>query len=114
MIPAPRKMSPLVRNLVKRAVKLSLDDLKANHSQAFLSSRDVEGECISLLGLQSQGVGTEIVENCIEERIVSVVEMDNKKPHNSQEPAPFLFEEDPVEELEFQENDFSPLNSLLF
>ncbi|KAL3031509.1 hypothetical protein AAZX31_02G033300 [Glycine max] len=42
MIPAPRKMSPLVRNLVKRAVKLSLDDLKANHSQAFLSSRDVE------------------------------------------------------------------------
>ncbi|KAG5050725.1 hypothetical protein JHK87_002923 [Glycine soja] len=128
MIPAPRKMSPLVRNLVKRAVKLSLDDLKANHSQAFLSSRDVEtiagilsscdldfqGECISLLGLQSQGVGTEIVENCIEERIVSVVEMDNKKPHNSQEPAPFLFEEDPVEELEFQENDFSPLNSSLF
>ncbi|KAH1260099.1 Type 2 DNA topoisomerase 6 subunit B-like [Glycine max] len=121
-----------ILNLVKRAVKLSLDDLKANHSQAFLSSRDVEicgyapdlarqllgsclpGECISLLGLQSQGVGTEIVENCIEERIVSVVEMDNKKPHNSQEPAPFLFEEDPVEELEFQENDFSPLNSLLF
>ncbi|RZC28228.1 Type 2 DNA topoisomerase 6 subunit B-like isoform A [Glycine soja] len=134
-IPAPRKMSPLVRNLVKKAVKLSLDDLKANHPQAFLSSRAVEirsyapdlaktiaglilsssdldfqGECFSLLGLQSQEVGTEIVENCIEERIVSVIEMNDKKSYNSQEPAPFLFEEDPVEELEFQENDSSPLD----
>ncbi|RDX72020.1 Type 2 DNA topoisomerase 6 subunit B-like protein, partial [Mucuna pruriens] len=130
MIPAPRKMSPLDRNLVKRAVKLSLDDLKANHSQAFLSSRalqirgyapdlaksiaglilsssdlNFQGECFSLLGLQSQEVGTEIVENCIEERIVSVIEMNDKKPHNSQEAAPFLFEE-----LEFQENDFSPMD----
>jgi len=42
MIPAPRKMSPHDRNLVKRAVKLSLDDLKANHSQAFLSSRALQ------------------------------------------------------------------------
>ncbi|KAH1264350.1 Type 2 DNA topoisomerase 6 subunit B-like [Glycine max] len=134
-IPAPRKMSPLVRNLVKKAVKLSLDDLKANHPQAFLSSRAVEirsyapdlaktiaglilsssdldfqGECFSLLGLQSQEVGTEIVENCIEERIVSVIEMNDKKSYNSQEPAPFLFEEDPVEELEFQENDSNPLD----
>ncbi|TKY69864.1 hypothetical protein E2542_SST06147 [Spatholobus suberectus] len=91
MIPAPRKMSPLDRNLAKRAVKLSLDDLKANHSQAFLSSRalqirsyapdlaktiaglilsssdlDFQGECFSLLGLQSQEAATETVENCIE------------------------------------------------
>nr|KYP66158.1 hypothetical protein KK1_012442 [Cajanus cajan] len=132
---APRKKSPLDRNLVKRAVKLSLDDLKANHSQAFLSSRalqicsyapdlaktiaglilsssdlDFQGECFSLLGLQSQEVGTGIVENCIEERIVSVIEMNDQKPHNSQEAAPFLFEKDPVQELEYQENDFSPLD----
>ncbi|KAL2347325.1 hypothetical protein Fmac_001325 [Flemingia macrophylla] len=132
---APRKMSPLDRNLVKRAVKLSLDDLKANHSQAFLSSRalqtcsyapdlaktiaglilsssdlDFKGECFSLLGLQSQEVGTETVENCIEERIVSVIELNDKKPHNCQEAAPFLFEKDPVQELEFEENDFCPLD----
>ncbi|CAJ1931454.1 unnamed protein product [Sphenostylis stenocarpa] len=136
-IPAPRKMPPLYRNLVKKAVKLSLDDLKANHSQAFLSSRalqirgyapdlaktiaglilsssdlDFQGECLSLLGLQFQEVGTEIVESCIEERIVSVIEMNDKKPQNSQQVAPFLFEEleDPVQETEFQENDFSPLD----
>ncbi|WVZ10525.1 hypothetical protein V8G54_015055 [Vigna mungo] len=137
MIPAPRKLSPLNRNLVKRAVKLSLDDLKANHSQAFLSSRalqirgyapdlaktiaglilsssdlDFQGECFSLLGLQSQEVGTEIVESCIEKRIVSVIEMNDKKPNNSQQVAPYLFEEleNPVQDSEFQENDFSPLD----
>ncbi|ESW29438.1 hypothetical protein PHAVU_002G070600 [Phaseolus vulgaris] len=137
VIPAPRKMSPLARNLVKRAVKLSLDDLKANHSQAFLSSRavqirgyapdlaktiaglilsssdlDFQGECFSLLGLQSQEVGTEIVESCIEERIVSVIEMNDKKPHNYQQVAPYLFEEleNPVQESELQENDFSPFD----
>ncbi|KAL9285123.1 hypothetical protein ACSQ67_024515 [Phaseolus vulgaris] len=130
-------MSPLARNLVKRAVKLSLDDLKANHSQAFLSSRavqirgyapdlaktiaglilsssdlDFQGECFSLLGLQSQEVGTEIVESCIEERIVSVIEMNDKKPHNYQQVAPYLFEEleNPVQESELQENDFSPFD----
>ncbi|KAK7407252.1 hypothetical protein VNO78_08995 [Psophocarpus tetragonolobus] len=137
MIPAPRKMSPLDRNLVKRAVKLALDDLKANHSQDFLSSRalqirsyapdlaktisglilsssdlDFQGECLSLLGLQSQEVGSESLENCIKERIVSVIAMNDTKPHNSQQMGPFLFEEleDPVQDLEFQENDFSPLD----
>lgn len=91
-------------------------DLAKTIAGLILSSSDLDfqGECFSLLGLQSQEVGTEIVENCIEERIVSVIEMNDKKSYNSQEPAPFLFEEDPVEELEFQENDFSPLNSLLF
>ncbi|KAK7307224.1 hypothetical protein VNO77_40093 [Canavalia gladiata] len=136
MIPAPR-ISQLERNLVKRAVKLSLDDLKVKHSGDFLSSRalqirryapdlaktiaglilsssdlDFQGECFSLLGLQSQEVRTEIVENCIEERIVSVIEMNDKKPNNPQEVAPFLFEEDPVQEIEieFQENDFGPFD----
>ncbi|KAK7309694.1 hypothetical protein RJT34_06630 [Clitoria ternatea] len=135
--PASRKMSLLDRNLVKRAVKLSLDDLKVKHSGDFLSSRalqirsyapdlaktiaglilsssdlDFKGECFSLLGLQSQEVGTEIVGNCIEERIVSVIEKKDKKPYNNtQEVAPFLFEEDPVQEVEFEENDISPLDS---
>jgi len=35
-------MSQLERSLVKRAVKLSLDDLKANHSGDFLSSRALQ------------------------------------------------------------------------
>ncbi|XP_027362820.1 type 2 DNA topoisomerase 6 subunit B-like [Abrus precatorius] len=135
MIPVPRKMSRRDRNLVKRVIKLSLDDLKSKHSGVLLSSRalqirryapdlaktiaglilsssdlDFQGECFSLLGLESREVGTEVVQNCIEERIVSVIEMNDKKPHSSQEVAPFLFEEDPVQEIEFQENDFSPLD----
>lgn len=142
MIPAPRKMSQHDRNLVKRAVKLSLDDLKEKHSGLFLSSHalqirsyapdlaktisglilsssdlDFQGECFSLLGLQSREVGTEDVENCIKEKIVSVIEMNDKKPQETKEVAPFLFEDDRVQEVEFQENDyqeneldFSPLD----
>jgi len=73
---------------------------------------DFQGECFSLLGLQSQEVGTDTVESSIEERIVSVIEMNDKKPYNSQQVAPYLFEEleNPVQESEFQENDFSPLD----
>ncbi|WJX55934.1 hypothetical protein P8452_41647 [Trifolium repens] len=38
----PRKMTQLDRSLLKRAVKISLDDLKAKHSGDFLSSRAVQ------------------------------------------------------------------------
>lgn len=138
VIPTPRKMSQLERSLVKRAVKLSLDDLKANHFGDFLSSRalqirnyapdlaqtitglilsssdlDFQRECFSLLGLQSQDVGTEIMENSIKEKIVSVIETNDKDPDKSKEIAPFLFEEDDhIHELEveFQESDFSYLD----
>ncbi|KAK2374480.1 type 2 DNA topoisomerase 6 subunit B [Trifolium repens] len=138
VIPTPRKMSQLDRSLLKRAVKLSLDDLKAKHSGDFLSSRavqirnhapdlaqtiaglilsssdlDFQRECFSLLGLQSQDVGTEIMENSIKEKIVSVIEINDKESDKSKEIAPFLFkEEDHMQELEveFQESDYSPLD----
>ncbi|CAI8587589.1 unnamed protein product [Vicia faba] len=138
-IPAPRKRSQIDRSLVKRAIKFSLDDLKAKHFGDFLSSRalqirnyapdlaqtiaglifsssdlNFQRECFSLLGLQSQDVGTEIMENSIMEKIVSVIEMNDKDPDKSKEIAPFLFEEDDhiQEELEveFQENYLSPLD----
>ncbi|PNY05669.1 hypothetical protein L195_g002124 [Trifolium pratense] len=133
-----RKMSQLDRSLLKKAVKLSLDDLKDKHSGDFLSSRavqirnhapdlaqtiaglimsssdlDFQRECFSLLGLQSQDVGTEIMENSIKEKIVSVIEMNDKESDKSKEIAPFLFEEeDHIQELEveFQESDYSPLD----
>lgn len=142
VIPTPRKTSQLDRNLVKKAVKLSLDDLKAKHSGDFLSSRalqirnyapdlaqtiaglilsssdlDFQRECFSLLGLQSQDVGAEIMENSIKEKIVSVIEMNDNEPDKPKEIAPFLFEEDDhIQELEveFQENDFSPLDLDMF
>ncbi|OIW10571.1 hypothetical protein TanjilG_15943 [Lupinus angustifolius] len=128
---APRKTSKLDRNLVKKAVKISLDDLRERNSGLFLSSRaiqirsyapdlaktiaglilsssdlDFQGECFSLLGLQSQEVGTENVENCIKERIVSVIETNDKKPHKTNEVEPFLFEDDRVHGVEFQENNY--------
>ncbi|KAK7252376.1 hypothetical protein RIF29_36276 [Crotalaria pallida] len=127
----PRKTSQVDRNLVKKAVKLSLDDLKEKNPGLFLSSRalqirsyapdlaktiaglilssddsDFQGECFSLLGLQSQEVGTENVENCIKEKIVSVIEMNDKEPHKTKEVAPFLFVDDRVQDMEFQENNY--------
>jgi hypothetical protein len=86
-----------------------------------LSSKDsgFQGECCSLLGLQSQGVGGEIVEDCIKEKIISVIEMNDRKSYQrSEEVAPFLFENDCLQVLEFQEEeyeegddgDFSPLD----
>ncbi|XP_028774245.1 type 2 DNA topoisomerase 6 subunit B-like [Neltuma alba] len=130
MIRAPRKESQTGRNLVKRAVKLSLDDLKNKHAGALLSARatkicsyapdlgktiaglilssndlEFQGECLSLLGLQSQRVGAETVENRIVQRIVSVIEMNDKKDQKTQEAAPFLFDDDRLREEEFQEND---------
>ncbi|XP_028754436.1 type 2 DNA topoisomerase 6 subunit B-like [Neltuma alba] len=135
MIRAPRKESQTGRNLVKRAVKLSLDDLKNKHAGALLSARatkicsyapdlgktiaglilssndlEFQGECLSLLGLQSQRVGAEIVENRIVQRIVSVIEMNDKKDQKTQEAAPFLFDDDRLREEEFQENDEGDYN----
>lgn len=85
-----------------------------------LSSNDsgYQEKCFSLLGLQFQGVGGEIVEDCIKEKIVSVIEMnDRKSRQRSEEVAPFLFRDDCLQELEFQEEEyeegedaFSPLD----
>lgn len=91
-------------------------DLAQTIAGLILSSSDLnfQRECFSLLGLQSQDVGTEIVQNSIKEKIVSVIEMNDKDPDKSKEIAPFLFEEDDhiQEELEgeFQESYLSPLD----
>lgn len=88
-------------------------DLAKTIAGLILSSSDLDFQrvCFSLLGLQSQEVGTEVMENSIKEKIVSVIEMNDKKPHKSKDFAPFLFEEDDhIQETEFQENDFSSLD----
>ncbi|GMY26240.1 type 2 DNA topoisomerase 6 subunit B-like isoform X1 [Fagus crenata] len=144
MLPSTRQKTQLDRNLVKRVVKLALDDLKEKHAGVLLSAhalkirshapdlaKTIAGlilsskdsgfqvECCSLLGLQSQGVGGEIVEDCIKEKIISVIEMNDRKSYQrSEEVAPFLFENDCLQVLEFQEEeyeegddgDFSPLD----
>ena len=81
-------------------------DLAKTIAGLILSSNDLhfQKECFSILGLQSQEIGTDIVVNCIEERIVSVIEMNDKDPQKSKE-APTLFGDENMQQVEFQEND---------
>ena len=65
---------------------------------------DFQSECISLLGLlQSQEIGGETIEDCIKEKIISVIETNDRKPEKSKKAAPFLFEDDCPQNLYFEE-----------
>lgn len=78
-------------------------DLARTIAGLILSSNDsnFQGECISLLGLQSEEMETRRVENCIKERIVSVIDLNDRKPQRSKEAAPYLFEDDCYQEPNF-------------
>ncbi|XP_024042200.1 type 2 DNA topoisomerase 6 subunit B-like [Citrus clementina] len=120
------------RNLIKKAAKLALDDLKEKHAGAFLSAhalkicsyapdlaRTIAGlilssndsefqeECFSILGLQSQNIRNEIVEDSIQQKIISVIQMNDGKPLRSKEAASsFLFEDERLQEPNIQEEDY--------
>ncbi|XP_031501377.1 type 2 DNA topoisomerase 6 subunit B-like isoform X2 [Nymphaea colorata] len=108
------------RSLVKNAMKLSLDDLKAKYPGLFLSphavkikkhvpelSRTIAGlilssnddhftkECAVLLGIQPSDLGKEgRVESCVRERIMSIIEMNDINPRKrGREEANLLFHE---------------------
>ncbi|XP_072982689.1 type 2 DNA topoisomerase 6 subunit B-like isoform X2 [Typha latifolia] len=113
-----RQRSTPDRNLVKKAVKVALDDLKANNIGLFLSSHSIkirenapelsraiaglilssndsefQDECAALLGLPSVNSGTEgLIESCIHEKIVGIIELNDKKPKEDRNSAPCLFE----------------------
>ncbi|CAN1236233.1 Type 2 DNA topoisomerase 6 subunit B-like [Linum grandiflorum] len=97
-----RKTEP-DKNVVKKAVKLAMDDLKDRNPGLLLSQRsikirsyapdlarsiaglitssmdrDFREECFSLLGLQAEDVGT--AEDCIRKKIVSVIEVNDRNP----------------------------------
>lgn len=117
------------RNLIKKVVKLALDDLKEKHSGLLLSAHavkicsyapdlastiagiilssddsDFQTECISLLGLlQSPEIEGETIEDCIKEKIISVIEMNDRKTEKSKEAAPFLFGDDCLQDPYFEE-----------
>ncbi|XVF02471.1 hypothetical protein REPUB_Repub04eG0178200 [Reevesia pubescens] len=117
------------RHLIRKAVKFALDDLKEKQTGLLLSAHavkicsyapdlastiaglilssndsDFQRECISLLGLfQSQEIGGEAIEDCIKEKIISVIEMNDRKPEKSKEVAPFLFEDDCPQDPYFEE-----------
>lgn len=126
MIPGGHKIQS-DQNLMKRAIKLALDDLKEKHEGTLLSENalkifssvpnlaktltglimssnhsDFRGECLSLLGLQSPEVRREVVEDCIKEKIISVIAKNDRKPQRCPEVAPSLFEEDCTKEMYYE------------
>ncbi|XP_040971278.1 type 2 DNA topoisomerase 6 subunit B-like isoform X1 [Gossypium hirsutum] len=114
------------RHLIKKGVKLALDDLKEKHTGLLLSahavkicsyapdlassiagiilsSNDVKfrSKCSLLLELsQSQEIGKQTVEDRIKEKIISVIETNDRKPEKIKEAAPFLFEDDRPQDLD--------------
>ncbi|KAJ4829094.1 hypothetical protein Tsubulata_029424 [Turnera subulata] len=131
-----RQKDPPDRNLIKGAVKVALDDLKEKYAGSFLSvhalkicsytpelARSIAGlilsstdpdfqlECFSLLGLKSGEIGRDIVEDCIKEKIVSVIERNDGKSQQSKEGAPFLFEDDIPRDSYFLEPEYEDFDT---
>lgn len=83
-------------------------DLAKTISSLILSSNDSEfrKECFSFLGLPSQGVGGEVLDDCIKERLITVVEMNDRDPQRSKEIPTFLFEDDHMQDSGSQDEEF--------
>ncbi|KAK2977504.1 hypothetical protein RJ640_016132 [Escallonia rubra] len=130
-LPPVKQKAGLGQSLVKKAIKLALNDLKEKNAGVLLSAHalkicsyapdlaktisglilssndsNFQGECISLLGLQGQNFEKETVENCVKEKIISVIELNDRKPQRSREAAPPLFEDGYFQEPEFLYEDF--------
>ncbi|RXH69743.1 hypothetical protein DVH24_006999 [Malus domestica] len=130
-IPSARRKTRPDQNLIKKAIKLALNDLKDNYAGVLLSAHavkvrsyapdlaktisslilssndaDFREECCSFLGLQSHGVGGEVVEDCIREKIIAVVEMHDREPQRSKELPTFLFEDDHMQEFGSQDGEY--------
>ncbi|XP_040374874.1 type 2 DNA topoisomerase 6 subunit B-like isoform X3 [Rosa chinensis] len=125
------KMQP-DQKLVKKAVKFALNDLKDKHAGVLLSAHALKvrdcapdlaktisslilcsndsnfrEECFSFLGLPCQGVGSELVEDCIKEKIISVIDMnDREQPQRSKEVPTFLFEDDHFQDSGSQDEEY--------
>lgn len=84
-------------------------DLARTIAGLILSSNDSEfqEECFSILGLQSQNIRNEIVEDSIQQKIISVIQMNDGKPLRSKEAASsFLFEDERLQEPNIQEEEY--------
>ncbi|KAL2559797.1 hypothetical protein Fot_04536 [Forsythia ovata] len=73
-----------------------------------LSSNDLsfKGECISLLGLQFQEINREVVEDCIKEKIISAIGINDRKPQRTREAASFLFGNEVIQELDTLDKEY--------
>lgn len=70
-------------------------DLAKTIAGLILSSSDLsfKQECFSLLALQFQNFDRHTVEDCIKDRIVSAINVNDRKPKRSRETKTLLFEE---------------------
>ncbi|KAK4365755.1 hypothetical protein RND71_013635 [Anisodus tanguticus] len=119
------------RNLARKAVKCALDDLKENNQGVLLSTRELkmcdyaldlaktlarlilssndlnfQEECCSLLGVQSQEVNPDNVGNCIREKIISVIGLNDRNSQKHKEAPSFLFEDDCFRKEDFMDEDY--------
>lgn len=83
-------------------------DLARTIAGLIISSNDSEfqGECLSVLGLQSQDIGGKHVEAYIKEKIISVIEMNDRKPQRSKEATAFLFEDECLQDEEYDSGEY--------
>ncbi|GAB4839781.1 hypothetical protein Ancab_020491 [Ancistrocladus abbreviatus] len=130
-IPPARQRGQHERKIIKQSIRLALDDLKENHRGALLSANAVkissyapdlaksiaglilssddhtfQEECFSLLGLQPESIGRDIVENCITGKIVSAIAMDDRRPTRCSLAAPSLFQEDCLQQPDCQRDEY--------
>lgn len=77
-------------------------DLAKTIAGLISSSNDLsfKGECISLLGLQFQEITRNAVEDCIKEKIISAIGLNDRKPQRTREAASFLFDDEVIQELD--------------
>ncbi|KAL7149654.1 hypothetical protein ABFS83_05G055300 [Erythranthe nasuta] len=141
MIPLCSQNNQLDRSFTRKAVKLALTALKKSNAGVLLSERAVkicsyapdlaktisalimtshdsnfQTECFSLLGLQSQENKNNVLEDCIKDKIISVVAKNDGISWGNRE-APVLFEDNthhesylPDEEYEQGDETFSHLD----
>lgn len=83
-------------------------DLARTLAGLILSSNDsnFKEECVSLLGLECEEIETEIVNDCIKERIISVIELNDRKRQRGKEAETFLFEDDYFQEPDFMDEEY--------
>ncbi|KAH9618662.1 hypothetical protein KSS87_002865, partial [Heliosperma pusillum] len=119
--------------LMKEAIRLALDDLKERYSGALLSAHAVkintyapdlarsitglilssddpnfQGECLGLLGMQMGNIEGESVEECIKQKILSAIDINDRRPPSLKrnEDIPFLFGVEHYDEPENMWHDY--------
>lgn len=127
------------RNLVKKAIRIALDDLKEKYRGLFLSPRarkirayapslsgsiaglilssndkEFQGECASLLGLCPSDVYQEgKVESCITEKMIEIIDMNDRNRNKTKDRAPCLFEDHSLEKEEYEDEEGEEDSSIL-